>query len=105
MKRLAIRHALSLRAEAGAVAVIEAFNSIDGRVKTTVDLLAKLGLEGSLVLVVAEKSDLLERATRNIQGLELVSAKYLNVYTVMNADHLVFTTEALEIVKNWLGEK
>jgi hypothetical protein len=34
-----------------------------------------------------------------------VSAKYLNVYTVMNADHLVFTTEALEIVKHWLGEK
>jgi large subunit ribosomal protein L4 len=105
MKRLAIRHALSLRAESGAVAVIEAFNSLDGRVKPTVELLTKLGLEGSLVLVVAEKNHLLERATRNIEGLELVSAKYLNVYTVMNADHLVFTTEALEIVKTWLGEK
>jgi len=105
MKRLAIRHALSLRAESGSVAVIEAFNSPDGRVKPTVELLTKLGLEGSLVLVVAEKTDLLERGTRNIEGLELVSAKYLNVYTVMNADHLVFTTEALEIVKHWLGEK
>src|SRR5580704_17691073 len=38
MKRLAIRHALSLRAAAGAVAVIEAFTP-EGRVKPTVELL------------------------------------------------------------------
>jgi large subunit ribosomal protein L4 len=105
MKRTAIRHALSLRAEAGTVAVIEAFNSTDGRVKPTVELLGKLGLEGSLVLVVAEKTDLIERATRNIEGLQLVSAKYLNVFTVMNADHLVFTADALKTVNEWLGDK
>jgi large subunit ribosomal protein L4 len=105
MKRLAIRHALSLQAKAGQVAVIEDFASTDGRVKPTVELLTKLKLDGAVVLVVAEKNDLLERATRNIQGLQLVSAKYLNVYTVMNADHLVFTTAALDIVNAWLGEK
>jgi large subunit ribosomal protein L4 len=105
MKRLAIRHALSLQAEASQISVIEAFTSTDGRVKPTVELLTKLGLSGSVVVVVASKSDLLERATRNIQGLQLVSAKYLNVYTIMNADHLVFTTEAVETVNEWLGDK
>jgi large subunit ribosomal protein L4 len=105
MKRLAIRHALSLRAADGSVAVIEAFNSADGKVKPTISLLSKLGLDGSLVLIISEKTDLLERATRNIEGLELVTARYLNVYTVMNADHLLFTNDALEIVKSWLGDK
>jgi large subunit ribosomal protein L4 len=105
MKRLAIRHALSLQADAGQISVIEAFGSTDGRVKPTVDLLTKLGLSGSVVVVVASKTDLLERATRNIQGLQLVSAKYLNVYTIMNSDHLVFTTEAVATVNEWLGEK
>jgi large subunit ribosomal protein L4 len=103
MKRQAIRHALSLRAGAGAVAILEEFNSTDGRVKPTVELLAKLGLAGSVVLVVPEKTDLIERATRNIQGLQVVSAKYLNVYTVMNADHLVVTQAAIDIVREWLG--
>jgi large subunit ribosomal protein L4 len=70
MKRLAIRHALSLQATSGNVAIIEDFTSTDGRVKPTVELLGKLGLEGSIVMVVAEKSDLLERATRNINGLQ-----------------------------------
>jgi large subunit ribosomal protein L4 len=105
MKRLAIRHALSLQATSGNVAIIEDFTSTDGRVKPTVELLGKLGLEGSIVMVVAEKSDLLERATRNINGLQLVSAKYLNVYTVMNADHIVVTTAALKVVQDWLGDK
>jgi large subunit ribosomal protein L4 len=105
MKRLAIRHALSLQATSGNVAIIEDFTSTDGRVKPTVELLGKLGLEGSIVMVVAEKTDLLERATRNINGLQLVSAKYLNVYTVMNADHIVVTTAALKVVQDWLGDK
>jgi large subunit ribosomal protein L4 len=105
MKRLAIRHALSLQANSNQIAVIEDFTSTDGRVKPTVELLTKLKLSGAVVLVVAEKNELLERATRNIQGLQLVSAKYLNVYTVMNADHIVFTAAALEVVNDWLGEK
>jgi large subunit ribosomal protein L4 len=105
MKRLAIRHALSLQAGSGQIAVIEDFTSTDGKVKPTVELLTKLKLTGAVVLVVAEKNELLERATRNIQGLQLVSAKYLNVYTVMNADHLVLTSAALTVVNDWLGEK
>ena len=105
MKRLAIRQALSLQATAGNISVIEEFTSVDGKVKTTVELLSKLGLTGSIVVVVDEKNDLLERATRNASGLALVSAKYLNVYTVMNADNIVFTSAALDVVGGWLGEE
>jgi large subunit ribosomal protein L4 len=105
MKRLALRHALSMQANSDKIAVIESFVSEDGKVKSTVELLSKLGFEGSLVLVVDTKTDLMERATRNIAGLQLVSAKYLNVFTIMNADQLVFTAAALSMVKDWLGDK
>lgn len=105
MKRAAIRQALSLQAEAGHISVIESFDSTDGRVKPTMQLLSKLGVNGNVAIVVAEKNDLLERATRNIAGIALISAKYLNVYTIMNADNLIFTTAALDTVSDWLGEK
>jgi large subunit ribosomal protein L4 len=105
MKRLAIRQALSLQAEAGHISVIESFTSTDGRVKPTMELLTKLGINGSVAIIVNEKNDLLERATRNASGVALISAKYLNVYTIMNADNLIFTTDALETVSGWLGEK
>ncbi len=105
MKRTAIRQALSLQAESGQIAVIEAFTSVDGKVKATVDLLRKLKLEGNILLIVPEKTDMIMRATNNVEGLTVVNAQYLNVYTIMNADHLIFAGESLEIVKSWLGEK
>jgi large subunit ribosomal protein L4 len=104
MKRAAIRHALSLQSQAGHIAVIEEFGAGDGKTKAAVELLAKLGFEGTVVLVVDQKNDLLDRATRNIAGLKVVTAKYLNVYTVMNADQLIFTADAMKTVTQWLGE-
>jgi large subunit ribosomal protein L4 len=105
MKRLAVRHALSYRAADKAVSVIDSFESTDGRVKPTIELLSKLGLSGHIVLVVDKTSDLLERATRNIEGLEVITATYLNVYTIMNADHLILTAAATEAIDSWLGDK
>jgi large subunit ribosomal protein L4 len=105
MKRLALRQALSIQAEAGHIAIIESFTSTEGRVKPVVELIAKMGMEGNVVMVVEAKTSLLERATRNVAGLSLISANYLNVFTIMNADHLVFTPGALDAVKSWLGEK
>jgi large subunit ribosomal protein L4 len=105
MKRSAIRMALSLQADAGQVAVIDSFEIADGRTKTAAELLGKLNLSGRVLLVVSEKTDLVRRATRNIAGLEVVSAKYLNVFNVMNSDHIVVTADALKTVNEWLGEK
>jgi len=102
MKRLAIRQALSFKAAAGVISVIESFES-EGRVKSTVELLAKLKVNGRIVFVVVEKTDLIDRSTRNIAGLEVVSAKYLNVFTIMNADHLIIAQPALDIIETWLA--
>lgn len=102
-KRAAIRQALSLKAAAGAVRVLETFDT-EGKVKPTVELLGKLGLTGSILLVVSECTGLVDRATRNIAGLQVATALHLNVYNVMNADSLIFTAEALKVVEEWLGE-
>jgi large subunit ribosomal protein L4 len=105
MKRLAIRQALSLRAAANDIVILDEFTSTDGKVKSTVELLGKLNLTGKILLAVDAKTDLLERATRNLAGLKVVSAKYLNVYEIMNADKIALTQAALDIVNDWLGDK
>lgn len=105
MKRLAIRQALSLQAEAGQIIVLETFSCPDGKVRPTVELLGKMGLQGNILLAVSVKDGLVERATRNIAGLKVVQAKYLNVYDIMNADKIVITQKALEMINEWLGEK
>ena len=102
-KRTAIKQALSLANERGAVSVIETFECKDGKVKPTIDLLKKIGADRRTLIVVSEKDELVDRATRNIPSVKAVQAKYLNVYDVMNADHVILSKKALEIVDEWLG--
>ena len=68
-----------------------------------VKLLTKLEATGSTLLVVDQKHDLLERATRNLQDVMTVRATYLNVFDVLNADGIVISQTALEQVSSWLG--
>lgn len=104
-KRTALRQALSLAAEADKIKIIETFSCPEGKVKQTLNLLSKIGATGNTVIVVSEKDTLVERATNNLPNVNAVQAKYLNVFDVLNADQIVFSKKALEIVHEWLGGK
>ncbi len=99
-KRQALRQALSLNADN--ISVIEAFDSKDGKTKDVVQLLKKVGVKDDGLLVVKDKSEKLITATKNISNVKLVTAKYLNVFDIMNARNIVMTKDALETIHEWL---
>lgn len=101
-KRQAIRQALSLKADN--IKVIETFDNKDAKTAATVKLLSKMGADRNVLLVVDNKDLMTERATRNIPYLSVSQAQYVNVYDVLNADHVIITKKALEMVHEWLGE-
>jgi len=103
-KRQAVRQALSLSATEGKITVIEAFTTKDGKVAETVKFLDKVGAKGSTLLVLDHKNDMTERATRNLPQVKVVQATYLNVYDILNADSLIVTAKALDMVNEWLGK-
>lgn len=102
-KRLALRQALSLAASEGRIRVIETIECKDGKVAPIVKLLAKIDARGRALLVASEKDALAERATRNLEGVKIVQANYLNVFDVMNADAIVISEKSLGIINEWLG--
>jgi large subunit ribosomal protein L4 len=102
-KRAALRQALSLANEAGKVIVIENLASKDGKTADMAKLLNKLGVKRTALVVVSDKTAELKLATRNLQDVNLVSAKYLNVYDILNAYHIILTADALKTVEEWLG--
>lgn len=102
-KRTAIRQALTLKSQAGNVIVLEDFVVKDGKTSTASALLNKIGANRRVLIAVDTRTPELERSVRNLQNVELVQATYLNTYSIMNADAVVITTKALEIVHNWLG--
>jgi large subunit ribosomal protein L4 len=105
MKRAAIRQALSLQATDKKLVVIEAFDSPEGKVKPTLQLLDKLKADGSVLIVVEAKDGLVDRATRNIPGIKAVEAKYVNVFDILNADLILISQKSLDVLGAWLGEK
>jgi large subunit ribosomal protein L4 len=102
-KRQALRQALSLAAKEDRVKVIETFSCPEGKVKPTINLLKKLDVQGSSLIVVSEKDSLVERATSNIPNTKEVHARYLNVYDVSNADTIIVSKKSLDIIHEWLG--
>jgi large subunit ribosomal protein L4 len=102
-KRLAIRQALSLAADANKIIVVEDVTSKAGKTSEIAGLLAKVGATRRILLVVDTKTDELKRASSNLGDVKLVTAKYLNVYDVLNADTIVVTNAALTAVSEWLG--
>lgn len=101
-KRKAIRQALSLAASESRIKVVEDF-AFDGKVKTTVDFLKKIDVQGSVLLVTDTKDDKSTRATRNLERVAVVHAQYLNVYDILNSDVIVVSKPALELINEWLA--
>lgn len=102
-RQLAVRQALSLAAAAGKIIVIDDIVSKEGKTAELAKLLAKIGAEGS-VLLVANKTGELMRACRNLRGVTLAGAHYVNVYDVMNADKIVFSKGALDDLASRLAK-
>jgi large subunit ribosomal protein L4 len=102
-KRQALRQALSLAAAEDRIKVIESFSVADGKTRSAVQLIKKLGAEGTVLVVVESKDELTQKSTNNLANIKLAQANYLNVFDVMNADHIVICRSSLELVQKWLA--
>lgn len=103
-KRTSVRHALSLQASDGKLMILEDYKP-NGKVSDTLALFSKLKIEGNILLVVESKTDMVDRSTRNLAGVTTISALYLTVYHILNADMIVLTKPAVVAINGWLGAK
>ena len=97
-KKVALRQALTVKADNVMLADIKT----TGKTAEVVKFLKDNKLNRR-ILIVAEKTPELIRATNNISEVLLVSPMYLNVFDILNADHIVIAPKAIEAIENWLG--
>ena len=95
MTQLALRSALSDRAQSERVVVVDAWHFESPRTKDAISALENLGLEGKIMMVVAANDDSTMKSFRNLPSVQLVEAAELNAYDILCADWLVFTSETL----------
>jgi len=105
-RRAALRSALAARHATGALVVVDELRLTEAKTRHMVELLRGLGLERASVLVVlAEADDAVQRAARNLPRVKVLLARGLNVYDVLGHEQLLLTRAALERVAARLTEE
>ena len=99
-KRVAVKQALTLANEAKKIAIDDIKTT--GKTAEVAKYLADNKLNRKVLVVVSEKTPELMRASNNIQNVLVVSANYLSVYHILNADHIVLSAKAVPVLESWL---
>jgi large subunit ribosomal protein L4 len=95
MKALALRSALSDRAALGNVALVDEWSFDGPSTKAAVAALTALGLEGRVLVVLAEDDFVADRSFGNLQRVQTLLVNELNAYDILVNDWVVFTDETL----------
>ncbi|HJI19760.1 MAG: 50S ribosomal protein L4 [Alistipes sp.] len=104
LKALARRSALTYKAQAGAIRIVEALNLDAPRTKTLVALADALKVADKKVLIVLPESNPnLQLSCRNIPYVKAILAQNVNTYEVMNASALVMVEGAENVLNVMLA--
>ncbi len=95
-RRLALRSALSAKAAAGELTVLDSFELEAPRTKAVVELLDSLKAGKRVLLVLGSHNDMLERSARNVPHVQVILAGNLNVRDLLVAETVLITRDAVE---------
>ncbi len=98
-RALGLRHALSAKAGAGELVVLDAADLPEGKTKLLAQAIRTLGWKRALVIDGAEVNANFARAAQNIENLDVLPSVGANVYDILRRDTLVLTKSAVEALE------
>ncbi len=101
VKQAALRAALSLRRQEGKLILLDNFPLGGFKTRQVLEVLKKLQVEDALI-VTDEKRLFLERSTRNIPKIQVLRSEGLNVYDILNHEHLILLSPVVERIQGVL---
>lgn len=101
LKDLARRSALSLKAAAGEIIVVDTVNFEAPKTKEFINFAKNLKVDGKKVLLVlADKNNNVYLSMRNVPDAKIMTASDINTYAVLNTNALVLTEGSVEVINN-----
>jgi large subunit ribosomal protein L4 len=95
VRALALKLALSAKAKAGEIVVLDKAESADGKTKGLKLRFGKLALKNALIVDGAELEPGFARAARNIPQIDVLPVQGINVYDILRRETLVLTKAAI----------
>ncbi|GLS44884.1 50S ribosomal protein L4 [Methylobacterium brachythecii] len=98
-RALALRHALSAKAKASTLIIVDDIKVDDHKTKTMVERLGKLGWSSALIIGGAEVDENFGRAARAVPKIDVLPVQGINVYDILRRDTLVLTRAAVDALE------
>ena len=105
IRAMALRHALSSKAKAGSIIVLDSAVLTDPKTAALRATFDKIGLKNALVIAGPEVDGNFKLAARNIPNIDVLPNAGLNVYDVLRRHTLVLTKDAVEAISARFAEK
>jgi large subunit ribosomal protein L4 len=99
VRALGLKHALSAKAKASSLIVIDDLAVQDAKTKALLANFAGLGLTNALVIGGAELDQNFARAASNIPNIDVLPIQGINVYDIMRRGTLVLSKSAVEALE------
>ena len=98
-RALGLKHALSAKAKAGELVVLDAAEIKDAKTSVLAKQVTALGWKRALIIDGAAVNEEFARAARNLANLDVLPSMGANVYDILRSDTLVLTKAAVEALE------
>ena len=103
VKRLAMLSAISAKAAAGDMILVDSLAVAEYKTKAVVSMLAAVGAGKKNLIVTPAVEPKLVKSAGNIEGVKTTVATSLNVYDVVNASKFILSVDAAKKLEEVLG--
>ncbi|HSM55393.1 MAG TPA: 50S ribosomal protein L4 [Candidatus Sulfomarinibacteraceae bacterium] len=105
MRHAALRSALSAKAQAGDILLLDEISMERPKTKEMATLMKRLVGDRSVLLLMADGDENVELSARNIPDVKTLRALYLNIRDLLGYDKIIMPLSALEVIDGFLGEQ
>jgi len=103
VRALALKTALSVKAQSGALIVLDNLDAGTAKTAALREKLTAMGITSALVIGGASLPEDFVRAASNIPRVDVLPTQGINVYDILRRQTLVLTTDALKSLEERLG--
>lgn len=104
LKQLARKSALSYKAKADAITIVEDFSFETPKTKEFIAVAKNLNVaDKKILLVLPESNSSVILSARNLQNVKVIVASNVNTYDVMNASQVVMAEGAVNVINEMLA--
>ncbi|HUH66294.1 MAG TPA: 50S ribosomal protein L4 [Syntrophales bacterium] len=101
VRKLALISALSLKVKEGKMLILRDFPMDTIKTKKFKEVVDRFGLKKAL-LVLDKSNPILQKSARNVEGIKLIRPEGINVYDLLNHDHVVLFEPSVKIIEGAL---